>query len=97
LTPECRHCDCKKFEPETDLEKLRKAFNGEHSFSMDFEHDARIYVTALEFKFAQAVSIAQINIKAGAECKKELDAARDRVRALERQIETITGTPTDAD
>jgi len=71
----CDVCRCEKFVAETDIEKLRAFFYGDHKFEYDFEHDAKLYAAALEHKYAQAVAIAQININAGAECKKELEAA----------------------
>lgn len=78
----CDICSCKKFVAETDTEKLRALFYGDHNFSHDFEHDAKLYAAALEHKYAQAVAIAQINIEAGRECKKELEKAQgDMVKA----------------
>lgn len=79
----CDICACKKFAAETDIEKLRALFYGDHNFSHDYEHDAKLYAAALEHKYAQAIAIAQININAGAECKKELETARAEVKERE--------------
>lgn len=93
----CHLCDCKTFKAETDLEKLRAAFHGEHTgpdrdaVFGDYQHDATIYVTGLEHRLVQVTAVAQINIEAGRMCKAELGTANKTIAWLVEMIEEMAG------